>query len=176
METLTQSWNSIGEFHHYLNTTEPQGHHSGKEYWDDPKLESRMSVEKTMACAAAGGLWPEGAKNIQPVTLDLDHMHAHDLTMPEPVAAVCGHRALVPAYLADSPYSMIRNVQTPRPNRLIRVAVHVGKSFTVASKDTFNRGSAILSVLSALTSAGYSIELWACWHNQDRHSEIQFNV
>lgn len=158
-----QTFNSVFELSSYIDATAgkiPAGSSSITE-------KANMSVTETHRRAREGGRWPEGASRIEPITIDLADFDIHSLDMPQPHAAMVGYRPSVPAYLAGSPMSMIRQEPVSQPNRLLRVAVHVGKQFGTKQETTFDRGNAILSCLNALSAAGMAIELWAVWRNAD---------
>ncbi len=137
---------------------------------------AQMDFIEAIERGQSGGYWPEGAKQVEPVEMDLSSIEIHGLDMPRPEAAVMGYRPNVAAYLAGSPLSMMRMTPTHQPNRLIRVAVAVGKQYSVDSQTSYNRGSGILSVLNALHAAGFSIELWALWRNQSEGREVSIET
>jgi hypothetical protein len=137
---------------------------------------ARMSMEEARKRAMEGGRWPEGAEHIKPAEIALGDFMIHDMHLPRPENAVVGYRPNVPAYLAGSPASMVRMTATSQPNRLLKVAVHVGKSFNVTDETTFNRGNGILSCLNALATAGFAIELWAVWRNSSNGNQVSIDT
>ncbi len=124
-----------------------------------------MSPEEAIKIAQEGGYWPEGAKNIEPITLDVDVLNARDLSIVQPKLDICGYAPNVGAFLSNAPKNMRRQQPTTRPNRLMKVAIHIGKSFSIEQSETFNRGNAILSVCNALHELGLSLEIWAIHRN-----------
>lgn len=173
MATFTKTFNSIVELHTFLSENDHYGNFSAS--WNDSDITPMQSTE-ALERAAQGGYWPEGAKHIQPVTLDADQLSAHSLDIPTPQIAVTGYRPLVPAYLSGSPKAMINQTHESKPDRMIKIAVNVGKSWSVSTEATFNRGNAILSVIDALNAMGYAIELWAVWHNEAKGDKVHFDV
>jgi len=138
--------------------------------------DAQMDFSEAIERGKSGGYWPKGAANVKPIEMDLSKIEIHGLDMPRPEAAVMGYRPNVAAYLAGSPLSMVRMSPYHQPNRLIRVAVAVGKQFNVDAETSYNRGSGILSVLNALHAAGFSIELWALWRNQVDNKEVSIET
>jgi len=163
--TATHTFNSIYELAEKIQTSTPADGHDR----DHPfaKAPSAMTTDEALTTAQEGGRWAEGAKQIKPVELDLSDVVAHDMEIPRIEPTVQGFRANVPAYLAGSPVSMFKQEPTPMPNRLIKIGVQVAKQYDISQAHTFNRGNAILSVLGALSAAGFSIELWALWSAKD---------
>ena len=135
-----------------------------------------MTMSEARDRASEGGRWPEGAEKIKPTDIDLGDFNIHSMAMPRPENAIVGYRPNVPAYLAGSPASMVRMSQTSQPNRLLKVAVHIGKAFNVDSATTFNRGNGILSCLNALAASGFAIELWAVWRNSYSNRSVHFDT
>jgi len=70
---------------------------------------------------------------------------------------------------------MSRQQPASQPNRLIKMAVHVGKQHSVTQAETFNRGNAVLSVIDALQNAGFAVELHSCWRNR-QSTRVSANI
>ena len=134
-----------------------------------------MSFDQSVKTGLNGGLWPEGAREMQPVDLPLVDV-AHSMPgHPQIVTAEAGYRPNIPAFLAGSPAAMFRTEPATVPNRLLKIGVNLGASASVPPDMLIRRGAAILSVIDTLQAAGYSTELWAVWRItfQDKyHSSI----
>ena len=148
-------------------------------YWDGDRVskafnptnpcadsESAMTPSEGLRTAQNGGYWPEGAKNLVPVELPLSDILAHDMTMPRIERAVVGFMPNIPAAMLGHPVAMFDTSTSPRPNRLIKIGVHIGKAYNIQQQDTFYRGAAILSVINTLSEAGFNVELTAVWRNK----------
>ena len=134
--------------------------------YDLKEVESKFSIKQAIECGTTGGYWPEGANKIKPVNLDLSGILAESIKMPRPAQHMAGYRPNVPAYLAGNPVNMWRQEPHPLPNRLLKIGVHVGKAYPIEQETTFYRGTAILSIVDALTMAGFNVELTAVWRNK----------
>jgi hypothetical protein len=133
-----------------------------------------MNWSKAIETGKNGGRWKAGASKIKPVKLAVsDSLDIHGLDVPMLESAVVGFRPNVPAYLCGSPYSMFKQAPMETPNRLIKVAVNVTKSGTVGQSASFIRGNAVLSVITALATHGFAIELWAVMSACNQGNEAQ---
>ena len=160
-------FNSIAEFSDFIEADDQDKAMQRRKH-TSLTYKAAMSVEKARECARLGGYWPEGAKNIEPIELDVDALNASDLAIKLPEAAMQGYRANVGAFLSGAPKCMVKTAPAVRPNRLLRIGVQVGKAWDVEQHLTFNRGNAILSVLNALHELGFAIELWAVERTYER--------
>ncbi len=161
-ETLTLEFQSIGELSDFIEDhTEVRGRTSAKHHDN-----AEFSFSKATRIAAQGGYWPQGAEKIQTTTIDLSRVSASDMHTPCNHADFVGHRPNVPAHLAGSPHPMWRRSETVIPDRLIKIGVHIGRSYDVDEATIFNRGNAIMSVIDALSADGFAVELWAVWRNK----------
>ncbi len=127
-------------------------------------FDSSMSFDAALAIAKDGGRFESGARDIQPIDIDLSSLDVHGMDTPRPESAVIGYRPNVAAFLAGSPQSMWSMPPQVEPNKLVRVAVNTGLSSGVSARAITARGNGILAVLNALDAAGLSIEIWACSH------------
>jgi len=139
-------------------------------------MDSAMKYDAAMHVARNGGYFPQGAKDIKAVELNLNDFDMHALSLPQPINSVVGHRPDVAAYMANSPMSMIKFTQHPQPNRLIKIFVNVCKTWDISDTVSLNRGNGILSVINALDAAGYSTEIWAGMRTGHRKHSISMDV
>lgn len=162
---------SISEFGHVVRNLDNRinGKSSKSGYYDNP-----FSLTDAIDTAAdKGGLWPEGAEGISKVKIDAN------------VAAMALKRALkldvigaipnIPAFLAGHPQNMINITQDPKPKKFLKLGVHIGGLADTEQPTRLNRGKAIMAVVEALETEGFSVEIWGVWRNTngDRHASIE---
>jgi hypothetical protein len=124
-----------------------------------------MNMKRALAIATDGGNWQDGADSMP--TIDLDHSALNGGEMPTPTLTsnIYGFAPNVPAYLTGQPDSMLDLDEPMAGNKLLRVAVHVGRGHNAKQSQALNRGAAIMAVLDKLSKEGYSLEVWAIWRN-----------
>jgi len=176
MTTATIKFNSIAQLGEYVTSHQQAGSKlldtdciTSGEWCGAPHKEALQTTNN-------GGLWQEGAKEMEPVDLDMSHLSISDLALPIPEPAMQGYRPNVAAYLAGSPQAMWKQQPDPQPNRLLKIAVHVGRAEYITQEQAFNRGNAILSVINALATNGMAVELWAIWRNQSDSKEVSIET
>lgn len=134
-----------------------------------------MPMEHAIDKALAGGSWREGADAMPKI--DLGNLSLSGAAMAEPLFCnqVQGFAPNVPAYLTGEPESMFNFEEVEQGDKLLKVAVHVGRANSVEQREALNRGAAIMAVLDQLTKEGYSLELWAIWRNKDSdgHASVE---
>ena len=128
--------------------------------------DTNMSMTQAVNSALQGGYYPEGARQLQDAAAQMPETDVSVALISKTIHAEHGFRPNVPAYLSNEPQNMYNVAPTDKPNRLIKIAVHVGKEYSIEAKQTFNRGRAIMAVIDSLTASGYNVELTAIWRNQ----------
>jgi hypothetical protein len=173
-KTARVAFNSIGDLGEFvaargnkpLPGTNPYSLNPGRYSQGTP-----VSFSKAVKIAAReGGRWQEGADKMQPAELPGEILADALPGLPRLETHEAGFRPNVPAYLAGSPKAMYRTMPTEQPNRLLKIGVNIGAAHFYTPDQLLYRGAAILSVLDALQSSGYSVELWACFRVHDRDS------
>ena len=138
----------------------------------DPTFYGPLSLKKAASLASAGGEWREGADKMPSVHVPHETLDGRPLPVQQFESDIVGFAPSVPAYLSGVPDSMLDFVDTDSADKILRVAVHVGRSSTVTPAQIFNRGAAILAVLDQLAKDGYAVELWAIWRNNDARTGV----
>ena len=133
----------------------------------DPTFYGPLSLKKAAALASAGGEWREGADKMPSVHVPHERLDGRPLPVQQFESSIVGFAPSVPAYLTGVPDAMLDFVETDSTAKILRVAVHVGRSSPVTPEQISNRGAAILAILDQLAKEGYAVELWAIWRNND---------
>lgn len=152
---------SITEFGHAVKNSGPRltGHNS-----DSHRFDNVFSLPETIDIAAnKGGYWPEGAEGLTKVQIDAT-MATIGLKRALKLGVI-GAIPNIPAYLAGHPMNMIEISKDPKPKKYLRLGVHVGGDANTTQETRLNRGKAIMAVVEALETEGYSIEIWSVWRN-----------
>jgi hypothetical protein len=118
-----------------------------------------MSQTAAKKILKKGGHWDEGAQRMTRARIDAGKFPMLKSAMPVPAPAVAGYRANVPAFLAGSPVSMVRNTDVEMSDRRCRMLVAVNASASVKHDTLLNRGAAIMGAIEAMENEGYSVEL-----------------
>lgn len=130
--------------------------------WDN-----NVGFEGALSMAAAGGRWPEGAKNLLETHVEMTALKNEGRVNAEDYD-VTGHTLDIGSYLAGLPDCFINDGDEDENIRpIIRIGVQIGRSALVGSTSVLRRGSAILSVIDDLEAQGFRVELTALWANQD---------
>jgi hypothetical protein len=161
-------FNSITELAAHVERlqTGPDGRRYGKSSTNRSTEETGgWTMEDAIQCARNGGDWQEGANAIPVFNMQHSTLEGRKQNIMTLESAPCGFAPLVPALLACQPDSMLDAPELPSGDKLLRVAVHVGRSWTVTQNHALNRGAAIMAALNQLSHEGYSIELHAIWRN-----------
>ena len=162
-KTLHLEFGSIAELAEYANSDD-----SVKKPNSTQPGMAPMDYAKAISAGVAGGHGSADFSAIRHVEINADNLTAHDLPVPRPQMAAYGHRPNVPAYLGGSPNSMWRTDMERLPNKLLRVAVNIGRAASVEHGEALRRGNAIMSAIDTLANMGYSLEVWAVWRNSDQ--------
>jgi len=141
--------------------------------WDDssttnPRSENGgFSMNDAVTTALNGGNWQDGANKMPSLAICHDRLHGH--TSDESIIEnnMFGFAPNVGAYLSGAPDNMMSFETAPTGDKLLRVAVHVGRIWSSEQHQVLNRGAAIMAVLDQLSREGFNIELWAIWRNDD---------
>ena len=142
-----------------------------------------FTLKQAVKTALKGGYWPEGAKDLKNVTIDVE---ANAEGKPQMYNNVVGFAPNVPAYLAGHPMSMYNFKPGSGKRKFIKIGVHIGGNASTSQRGRLNRGKAIMSVINDLELQGFSVEIWGCWRNQAggtavnidtciKHSDAQWN-
>tara|TARA_R110002153_G_scaffold274037_1_gene446795 strand:+ start:34645 stop:35481 length:837 start_codon:yes stop_codon:yes gene_type:complete len=134
---------------------------------DDSAFYGGWSFKKALECAQNGGGWQKGAEMMPRVHVPNLTLKGRAIDTPYVDSDVVGFAPNVPAYINGVPDSMLSFNEAPQGNKLLRVAVAVGRCASTKQKHVLNRGAAIMAVLDQLSRDGYSIELWALWRNSN---------
>lgn len=126
-----------------------------------------LTLDQAIDCAKTGGHWQEGADLMPCVHAAHERLNGDPLLTPSLENNVQGFAPNVPNYLCGLPDSMMDFVDDLQGEKLIRVGVHVGRTYDTTQNQIMNRGAAIMAVLDQLSKEGYSIELTALWRNTD---------
>jgi hypothetical protein len=154
---------SITEFGHAVNNLGPRL--SGDYSIDEGQFDNVFSLPVTIDIAAnKGGHWPEGAEGLAKVQIDAT-MATIGLKRALKLGVI-GAIPNIPAYLAGHPMNMIEISKDPKPKKYLRLGVHVGGLSTTTQAARLNRGKAIMAIVEALETEGYSIEIWGIWRNR----------
>jgi hypothetical protein len=123
-------------------------------------------MEQSIDCGLQGGKWEHGADNMPRLHIPHETLSGEALPQMQMVNDLQGFAPNVPAYLSGLPDDMFAFEEQDTGDKLIRVAVHVGRYALCEQEQILNRGAAIMAVLNQLSLEGYSIELWAIWRNK----------
>lgn len=166
----TLKFDSCGELAAHveqLQANDTRRHGTTSTDTDYPEFYGNWSIGKALTCGLAGGAWQEGAEAMPRLHMPHETLSGQPLDAPMIESDVAGFAPNVPAHLTGAPDSMFTMVDQPASDRLLRVAVHVGRVGSATQSAILNRGAAIMAVLDQLTKEGYSVELWALWRNDD---------
>ena len=128
---------------------------SGRDAWDD----TPHNLSEAMNTARQGGHWPEGARELQKVSVNTDV--GGDFEHEQLITSVTGFMPDVPALLNGEPECMYNIEDAPERNRYIRMAVNITCASTVSQKELYNRGRAIMAIVEDLSIQGYGVEIFA---------------
>ena len=118
-----------------------------------------------MDMACNGGNWAEGAAKMPVLDIPHERLDGSPLPIVSLGADIMGFAPMVPSYLAGIPEDMMTLDEIDGENRRLRIAVHVGRVNGTTQTQAFNRGAAIVAVLSQLALEGYQLQLSAIWRN-----------
>ena len=124
-----------------------------------------LDLGEAVAMAKNGGHWQEGADLMPRVHVAHERLNGQPILAPSLVNNVQGFACNVPNYLNGLPDAMMDFQDDLQGEKLIKVAVHVGRVWSADQSQIMNRGAAIMAVLDQLSREGYSIELTALWRN-----------
>lgn len=136
---------------------------------------SGFSFDAAIECAMSGGQWKEGAERMPALDTTPDDSTAM-IEQERLNASPVGFAPIVPNVLAGTPDSMMTFDATPAPAKVVRLAVHIGRSGRVEDYATYNRGAAILGAIDQLEQSGTQCELWAVWRNQRGCHQVEVRV
>ena len=163
------SVNDLAEHVETLETDDTRPANRGRDsgYTSDMEFYGNWTIEDAIKTGREGGKWQEGADKMP--RLHVPHETLSGAALPAPYLNndIQGFAPNVPAYLSGTPDSMFDMIEQPAGDKLLRVAVHVGRYFKCSQNNILNRGSAIMAVLDQLSLEGYSIELHAVWRNSN---------
>lgn len=148
------------------NVTRPYGDNSTDEGWGSGDF-YQWPMDDSIKNGLNGGGWQEGADAMPRIHVPHETLSGHKLDEPTIESDVCGFAPDVGGYLANTPECMFTQVAAPTSERLLKVAVHVGRYQGCEQQTILNRGAAIMAVLDQLSREGYAIELHAIWRNAD---------
>lgn len=135
---------------------------------ESDEMENVFYLQDAIDIAAdKGGYWPEGAEGLATVSIDAD-----TATMALKRAlklGVIGTIPNIPAFLAGHPENMISVSQDPKPKKFLKLGVHIGGSAYTSQATRLNRGKAIMAIVDALETEGYSVEVWGLWRNKSSY-------
>jgi hypothetical protein len=125
--------------------------------------ECPMSWDEAMRLAADGGYWADGAERMVKGVADAAALR-ENYTQPMLTHDVAGFMPDVPAYLAGVPDNMLAYEAGDLTTATMpTVTIGVGTfSYGVDSHAVLNRGIAILSLIDAIESVGYRVQLDFC--------------
>lgn len=149
-------FDSIIELSDYL---ESNWHHWEKSNKSGVSFSGLLSQDECRAILKNGGDHQPSADRMQRAELDMSKIPAGDLELPQLANAPYGHRPNVGAYLAGSPYSMVRFEPQPQPNKSVRMYYNLAASASVDSQSLAYVGASILGAIDALQVDGYAVEL-----------------
>lgn len=156
-------FNSITEF----GLAVEQAHKTDQSYMsmsNGNDYDNAFSLRDAIHVAAhEGGYWPQGAKDLANVKIDVDR--PADGLKRAIVADVVGFLPHVANYLAGHPQAMLNVRDTTPIRKFIRLGLHHGGSASTSQETRLNRGKAILAVVNELEANGYAVEVTACWRN-----------
>jgi len=171
MDYETIKFDSVGELADHVKQIKDaprkyKGHESTDNY--DPSFYGDWTIDDAIECGLAGGNWQQGADAMPRVNVPHETLSGDTLPTPYIDSGIQGFAPNVPNYLSGMPDDMLDIVETDAGDKLLRVAVHVGRYASCVQEHILNRGSAIMAVLDQLSLEGYSIELHAIWRNSDQ--------
>ena len=175
----TTKFESIYALGRYVESIKNDPRTLGRESTDGgykPDFYGRWPMDKAIQCALNGGDWEEGAKKLPTIDVKHERISGQAFDTPQLSADIQGFAPNVPAYLAGTPDSMLNFIDAPDGDKLLRVAVHVGRQAGVTQKQALNRGAAIMAVLDQLSREGYAIELTAIWRNTCTHNNAKVSI
>ena len=181
METSTVKFDSIRDLADHVQHLQDTNHrvpHRGNASREnyDMAFYGGWTIEKALDTALAGGNWQAGADAMPRVHVPHERLNGDVLPEPFMNSDVYGFAPNVPSYIAGTPDSMFDLIEHDTGDKLIRVAVHVGRYQNATQNHILNRGAAIMAVLDQLSKEGYSIELDAVWRNQDAEASISIET
>lgn len=148
----------------WLDTKPKRLGDDASETYDDSDC-AGLSQPEAQQIARDGGSWAEGSAALEAVTLPTSNVQK-----PRPRRRLnnnmVGMLPNVPVYLAGHPMAMLDLPLMPAKKKILRIGVHVGRTWGVEQTEVFNRGRAIMAVVDDLTLEGYAVELWAVWRNE----------
>ena len=167
MESL--KFDSVSELAQYVDNE--QRNNGARLYGDHSTQVNNLSfygdwtINQAIDCGLNGGDWKKGADAMPKLKIEHKTLNGGALPTPFIVTDLQGFAPNVPSYLSGQPDDMFDFIEQPSGNKLLKVAVHVGRYSECKQHTILRRGAAIMSVLSQLALEGYSIELWAIWRN-----------
>tara|TARA_R110000851_G_scaffold129651_1_gene262728 strand:- start:11609 stop:12439 length:831 start_codon:yes stop_codon:yes gene_type:complete len=138
----------------------------------DPEWYGHCDMSEAIEFAHNGGNWEKGADLMPRIHVAHETLSGAPIMTPQVYSDMVGFAPCVPAFLSGAPDSMLAMEDAPEGDKLIRVAVHVGRSSGIEQKEIMNRGAAIIAVLDQLSLEGYSVELYAIWRNTDDSGSV----
>lgn len=163
-KAVAYSYNSVLEFGQAVKSVGPRLRTAQDHSETEKHATNGFTFDTALECALHGGNWAEGAQNLLSVELK-DSDWSKESLKPQLKQCVAGAVPLVPVWLAGQPDNMLTTEFEHIPSKIIKIGVHVGRSYNIKDEESLNRGRAILACIDALEAQGYSCELWAVWRN-----------
>lgn len=126
------------------------------------------NINNAIECAKSGGTWLEGTEAMPVIEIPHETLTGRPLPTAYISTEIQGFAPNVPNFLTGVPDSMLDFNENLAGDKMLRVAVHVGRYGQCTQKSILNRGSAIMAVLEQLSLEGYAIELTAIWRNSNK--------
>jgi hypothetical protein len=153
-------FDSVAAMARYLETTDKLPGSGDFSIREDKGKHGGMEWDEAMSLAKAGGYWAEGAEKMVQGVADAAALRENH-AQPMLTNTVAGFMPDVPAYLAGVPDCMVAFEegdisQIQRPVVTIGVGIF---AWSVSPSAVINRGVAILSLIDAIESVGYRVQL-----------------
>lgn len=158
------AFSSIRDFGLAVDAAIPYARSRKSSVFGTDEFSGGLTFVEAVEIAKAGGLWPEGARDLLAVNLDSVDVH-NMLVIPLLESGVCGFVPLIPAYLANQPDCMITMGESEQPAKVLRIVVDCAFNCDIEAAQIFNRGRAILAAVIELEKRGFSVELVARSHS-----------
>jgi hypothetical protein len=159
-----QHFDSIAQFARFVDSVK----NKPVEYAEASKKEGRgegwdlnTDFNEALEIGLNGGLWPEGAKELQSVDITSASESLASIITPAMVNDVTGGAVDIGAYLSDDPECFFRLDEEEQVKPIIRIGVCSVPRCDITSHQLINQGRAIMALIDALEMQGYSTELEA---------------
>jgi len=162
MKKYQQNFGSITELARFISDNEgsENTHRSSKSSRASKEWSMGINYEDTLTMARNGGHWPEGAEQLQSVSVQDAASTLADMIAPEIINDVTGGAVDIGAYLSDDPECFLRvDDEQAQVRPVIRIAVELAVAGRIPAVDAMNRGRAVLAMVEALELQGHSTEL-----------------